>query len=130
MNAPPYVYGVFAAHSEPEIFLAEGHPQLFKYGQSSLSNGLGALAEDGNPSILLNSIATSGGMSEIPAASVHGVFNTATGAEEHGPLLPGQTYTFSFVTNRDTPRLSLAFMLVQSQDWFVATPANGTDRFQ
>ncbi len=57
-----------------------------------------------------------------------GVFNTPVGMEAPGPLLPGASYAFPVVACPGT-KLSLALMFVQSNDWFVSTPAEGVDLF-
>ncbi len=69
---------------------------------------LEALAEDGDPS---------GFPSQVPGSKV---FNTPVGADGPGPLLPGQTYSFSFDA-KPGYELSLATMFVQSNDWFYTT---------
>ena len=58
-----------------------------------------------------------------------GVFNTPVGMDGPGPLLPGAAYEFSVVAYPGPAKLSLASMFVQSNDWFVSTPAEGTDLF-
>ena len=58
-----------------------------------------------------------------------GVFNTPVGMDEPGPLLPGNSYAFAVSSHPSTPRLSLALMFVQSNDWFLSTPAEGVALF-
>ena len=57
-----------------------------------------------------------------------GVFNTPTGATEPGPLLPGNSYEFSF-NAAPGDRLSFASMIVQSNDWFIGPNTSGIALF-
>ncbi len=81
---------------------------LFIRGNAS-SPALEALAEDGDASGYTN------------------VFNTPVGASAPAPIFPGESYTFS-VSAEDGDALSLATMLVQSNDWIVA--ANNIPLFE
>ena len=125
MVATPFAPGVFAVHTDPATTYMEGHPQLFKEGQPNLYNGLEALAEDGNPGPLHEFISTGGFMSDVPVRGSYGVFNTPVGADAPGLLLPAASYHFTIRASPLAPRLSLAFMFVQSNDWFVATADDG-----
>ena len=58
-----------------------------------------------------------------------GVFNTPVGMDAPGPLHPGAAYEFTVAASPEHSKLSLAAMFVQSNDWFVATPAEGVDLF-
>ena len=131
VSAPEMAFspGVFVAHTDPATTYMEGHPQLFKEGRPNLFNGLEALAEDGNPDPLYGYISTAGWMSEIPVGGSYGVFDTPVDAPGPRVLRPGEEFHFSVDATPDTPFLSLATMLVQSNDWFVATPANGVPLF-
>lgn len=60
--------------------------------------------------------------------SASGVFNTPDGAGSPGPILPGQSYSFSFKAAGDA-RLSFATMFVQSNDLFVAPDGAGIALF-
>ncbi|WP_190811213.1 spondin domain-containing protein [Flagellimonas sp. S3867] len=73
--------------------------QVFTTGEVS-SAAFEALAEDGNPSGYDN------------------VFNTPVGAGGPAPIFPGEAYSFEF-TGQAGDVLSLATMLVQSNDWVV-----------
>lgn len=126
----PFAAGVYAVHTDPSIFYLEGHPQLFQEGRAHLYNGLEALAEDGDPDRIFNSIATAGGMTEEPVDGEYGTFHTPVGFDSPGLLLPGQTYAFAAATDRDRPQLSLALMYVESNDWFAATADTGFSLFQ
>ncbi len=127
----PFAPGVFAAHTDPDVFYLEGHPRLFVEGQPRLINGLEALAEDGDPGQVHAYIGTGGFMSDTMMASGHyGIFPTPVGAAGPGPLLPGAVYTFTVTTNRNAPHLSFALMFLQSNDWFVAPRSQGFNLFQ
>ena len=58
-----------------------------------------------------------------------GVFAVPVGSEGPGPLLPGESYEF-MVTARPGERLQVATMLVQSNDWFLATKRQGVRFFR
>ena len=77
---------------------------IFESGGEFKADGLEELAEDGGPGGLVESVGA------IAAA-------VPDGGSEAGPALPGQSYTFEFDAV-EGDRLSLAFMLVQSNDWF------------
>jgi hypothetical protein len=107
----------------PGLFvLHEREVRLFREGVVA-SRGLEALAETGNPGVLVEHLEDRGheGMQ-------HGVFNTPVGASEAGPIGPGGSYEFSF-TAKPGMRLSLAMMFGQSNDWFYAPKRQGIDLF-
>ena len=106
----PLAPGVFLVHT--------GDAPLFTGGQADYGEGLEALAEDGDPSGLAMSIE---GASGVRSSAV---FNTPAGAAGAGPLLPGETYSFTFDA-RPGDRLSFATMFVQSNDLFYGTGMNG-----
>lgn len=129
MYETPFAPGVFVAHTDSDEFYMEGHPQLFFEGRPALHNGLEALAEDGDPTQAWMSLATYGGMKMPQESPAVGIFDTPVGQQEPGPLLPGDQYAFTVTTDPFKPMLSLALMYVQSNDWFVATPARGIRLF-
>ncbi|MDO6437794.1 spondin domain-containing protein [Cyclobacterium sp. 1_MG-2023] len=88
----PLAPGAYAIGSENMIFMT---------GQSS-STALEKLAEDGD------------------ASGFESVFNTPVGAASAGPLLPDNSYSFTFTADNGD-KLSFATMLVQSNDWFIGT---------
>jgi len=94
---------------------------LFDEGKADHGDGLEALAEDGDPSGLAGWLAAEGFQS--------GVFNTPDGAAGPGPLLPGQSYSFSFDA-RGGEYLSFATMLVHSNDLFFAPDERGIRLFK
>lgn len=96
--------GVFATHRSPGL--------LFNSGTTA-TVGLESMAEDADPITLYTDIATAGG------------FRTA---EFFAPLLPGESYTFQAVAVHGEV-LSLAMMLLQSNDVFFAPDENGIALF-
>ena len=110
----PLAPGVFVIHGAPEV--------IFTAGEVDRGAGLEELAEDGDPSGLVTSLAT------VSTVSATGSFAVPDGAAEAGPALPGSSYSFSFEA---TPGeyLSFATMFVQSNDWFFAPAASGIGLF-
>jgi len=111
----PYAPGVFAIHNN-------GTMPIFSNNTSDNGDGLENLAEDGDPSVLGASLSTTNGISE------RGVFNTPEGAGAPGPLLPDNSYTFTF-TAEEGDYLNLALMLVESNDLFYAFNDEGINLF-
>ncbi|MCB9716220.1 MAG: spondin domain-containing protein [Myxococcales bacterium] len=99
-----------------------GADVLFQADVPDDGEGLEALAEDGDPTDLEVAVATH------PGVLQSGVFDTPTMAGAPGPLLPGDSYEFSFVAEPGT-RLSFATMLVGSNDSVVATSPVGVSLF-
>lgn len=96
--------GVWVVHHKEEM-------PLFMQDMNDYGNGLEALAEDGNPSGLAETLMDAGYKS--------GIYNTPEGAGGPGAVMPGEKYTFSFEAN-DGDYLSFASMLGQSNDLFFA----------
>ena len=111
----PFAPGVWAVHSAAD--------PLFTANTVDRGLGLEAIAEDGDPSSLATALAGQAGI------ETSGVFNTPVGSGGPGPLLPGQAYEFTFSTTLTTTRLSLATMLVQSNDIFVSPDGQGIPLF-
>ncbi len=107
----PFAPGVFAVHD------ADISP-FFTDGAADRGDGLEALAEDGDPSILNASL---NGVSGI---SSYDVFNTPQGTSSAGPLLPGQSYEF-MIEAEEGDYWSFATMLVHTNDLFYAFDENG-----
>lgn len=112
----PLAPGPFAVHTTPYV--------LFQSGQNDFGEGLEAIAEDGDPSMLDGNLANHANVSE------HGVFNTPTNSGGPGPLFPGsgEAYEFSFTASQGD-RVSFATMLVQSNDLFFAPSDKGLNLF-
>ncbi len=84
----PFAPGAYSVGSSNEVFTS---------GMAA-SAALESLAEDGDPSGFTN------------------VFNTPDGVSGAAPILPGESYSFTFSAD-EGDYLSLATMLVQSNDW-------------
>lgn len=107
----PLAPGVFAVH--------DGDVNaLFDQGLPDRGEGLEALAEDGVPTPLASSL------SGNSAISASGAFAVPVGASDPAPIFPGESYTFTFEA-RNGDHLSLATMLVQSNDLFYAFDEDG-----
>ncbi len=111
----PFAPGVFAIHNTTT------NP-IFTNNTNEVGNGLEALAEDGDPSNLGTALTSLSGV------SVSGVFNTPDGASGPGPLLPTNSYSFTF-TAQENDYLSIATMLVHSNDLFYAFDDMGIPLF-
>lgn len=110
----PLAPGVFAVYT--------GDNPLFTEGQSDRGQGLEGLAEDGDPGPLSTSLS---GLQDVASS---GVFNTPVGATDPGPLTSGGSYEFTFDAEVGDV-LTLATMLVQTNDLFFAPDQNGIDLF-
>ena len=110
----PLAPGVYAVHTEGGILFDEG---VADYGM-----GLAPLAENGNPAMLAASL----GAQNLP---VSGIFDTPVDATEAGVAGPGASYEFTFMA-MPGESLSLATMLVQSNDLIIATPEDGLSLFE
>lgn len=95
---------------------------LFDVDVPDDDEGLQMLAEDGDPTMLVASVAGHGNVAQAEA------FDTPMGAGGPAPLLPGESYQFTFTAEPFT-RLSLATMLVGSNDLVVSTSPVGLGLF-
>ena len=111
----PFAPGAFAIHSS-------GIKPIFTNNSQDRGDGLEMLAEDGDPGDLAASLSS---MKDI---SNSGAFNTPVGASGPGALFPDNSYTFTF-TAKEGDYLSLATMLVQSNDLFYAFADGGIALF-
>ncbi len=96
--------GVFATHQSPGL--------LFNSGTTA-TVGIEAMAEDADPITLATDIAVAGGFRAL---------------DFFAPLFPGESYTFQAVAVHGEA-LSLAMMLLQSNDVFFAPDENGIALF-
>ena len=112
----PFAPGVWAVHDQ-------GVNALFTDGEADRGEGLEALAEDGDPGPLNSSLNGANGV------TTYGVFNTPDGAGSPGPLLPGNSYSFT-IDAEDGDYLSLATMLVHTNDLFYAFGDGGWPLFE
>ncbi|WP_137287433.1 spondin domain-containing protein [Halorussus salinisoli] len=110
----PLSPGAYAVHSEPGPF--------FTAGERARTNGLEALAEDGMPTALAESL------DDRTDVSDGGAFATPVGADDPAPIGPKGAYEFS-VTASPGERFSLATMFVQSNDLFYAPEERGIALF-
>jgi hypothetical protein len=106
--------GVWAVHRNTEL--------LFTLGKPDRGKGLEALAEDGNPAGLAESL------KHDSAVASSGVYSVPVGASGPGPIGPGGAYEF-LVTGQPGMRLSFAMMFGQSNDLFYAPGAEGIPLF-
>ena len=79
------------------------------------------LAEDGDPTMLADSLRALGLQS--------GVFDTPVCADTPRPLRPAEYFEFEVTASPETPFLSFATMLVQSNDLFLAPAGGGIPLF-
>lgn len=97
----------------PGLFIVNHKKQYFFDENKKANMALELQAEDGNPETLAKRLLTKVGSIYM------GVFNTPTGADKPGPLLPGGTYEFSFTGSEDM-KFNLITMYGQSNDLFYA----------
>jgi len=89
----------------------DGSPVMYEMGTPA-SAGLESLAEDGDPSTL---VAALGGMATVGTS----------GAEGGGPIMAGGFYTFTVTPDATNRFLSIASMVVPSNDTFMAFMPGG-----
>lgn len=109
----PLSPGAFAVHSDEATF--------FETGEAA-SAGIESIAEDGRPGELASTL------SGLDAVRTARAFNTPDGADQPGPLAPGNSYSFS-VEAVPGDRLSFATMYIQSNDLFYAFGPDGLALF-
>ncbi|MEZ5282378.1 MAG: spondin domain-containing protein [Acidimicrobiales bacterium] len=90
-------------------YAGHGPNPIFAVGETRKAAGLEALAEDGDPALLAETIG--GVVGAVPDSGT-----------EPGPALPGDGYRLS-IEGHEGDSLSLAFMFVQSNDWIFAIDA-------
>ena len=95
----------------PGLFVVNHKKQYFFDENERASQALELQAEDGNPETLSKKLLTKVGSIYM------GVFNTPSGTDKPGPLLPGGSYEFSF-TGTEGMKLNLIAMYGQSNDLF------------
>lgn len=101
----------------------DGAAPLFDLDQPDRGEGLEAIAEDGNPAMMAESLAGRDGV------FFSGAFTTPEGEAGPAPLFPGQAYEFKIKATSPADRFTLATMLVQTNDIFVGPGANGIALF-
>lgn len=105
--------GVWVLHSAAD--------PLFTADEADRGEGLESLAEDGDPIVLAESLRAKGLAS--------GIFSTPVCADAAAPLQTDEFYEFEVTASPETPYLSFASMLVQSNDLFLAPAGNGIPLF-
>lgn len=111
----PLAPGVWAVHDSPGV--------LFLTDAPDPGDGLEALAEDGDPGLLADSLS---GRTGVTAS---GTFAVPEGAVDPSPAFPGGAYRFRITAGPEAPYLSLATMIVQSNDLFIAPDPVGLRLF-
>ena len=114
-GGPPALFspGAWVLHNEAG--------PLFTSGEADRGEGLEALSEDGDPAALAAALRAKG--------LTAGVFNTPVCADSPRPLQAGESYEFELTASPETPYLSFAAMLVQSNDLFLAPVESGIPLF-
>jgi len=111
--------GDFATPLAPVVWKVHedmmGEGVFFNSGEADRGVGLEAVAEDGDPAMLAESV--EGGVQAVP-----------DGADSPGPAFPGSAYSFSFEASVGQS-LSFVTMFVQSNDLFFAPDENGIALF-
>jgi pentapeptide MXKDX repeat protein len=107
----------------PGAYELNDHPvSFFTVGEADRDQGLEALAEDGDPSFLVDTI--NGMMEGDMMGFAIELFNTPVGADAPGPAGPGAAYEFT-IEAHPGQYLTLATMFVHSNDWFFAPNEEG-----
>jgi len=99
---------------------SSGEP-IYSVGLAERGNGLERIAEDGNPMVLAEAMASA-------ELGDRGVFDTPAGLDDPGPARPGSAFEI-MVTAAPGDRLAFATMFGMSNDWFFGTPAGGIELF-
>lgn len=105
----PLSPGAFAVYT--------GDNPIFIPDEEAPENGIEAVAEDGQPSMLATSLESSENV------SASGAFNQPVDSSVAGPLLPGAKYQFIFSAEQGD-MLSFATMFAESNDLFYAPSAS------
>ena len=112
----------------PGAYEVNDHPlAFFALGEADRGQGLEALAEDGDPSVLVDTINEMMMGDEMMGFSIN-AFTTPVGADAPGPIGPGGAYEF-VVEAHAGQYLTFATMFVQSNDWFFSPNADGLALF-
>ena len=109
----PLSPGAFAVHDSPGPIFTVGAPA---------SAGLEDVAEDGDPTVLVQELASQAGLTDS------GRFDTPVGSGSPGPIGPGDAYEFDVTANAGDA-LSFATMFIQSNDLVFAPGPSGIDLF-
>jgi hypothetical protein len=127
----PTELGAFAADTSGITFPASpgawvvhraGTMPLFSTGKADYGDGVEHIAEDGNPTLLGESLP---GLSGFVSGAV---FNMPVGKDAPGPILPGAKYVFELDASPGDA-LSFATMLAATNDVFFGPAARGIPLF-
>ena len=91
---------------------------IFSDGDADRGEGLEDIAEDGNPTNLIQALRNN------PDVKFSQVFNTPAGAGGPAPIFPGDAYEFE-LTARPGDYLSFVSMFIQSNDLFISPDEYG-----
>ena len=111
----PLAPGAWAVHASSTM-------PIFTHMSSDMGEGLEDLAEDGDPSSLASSLMGKTGVSSS------GSFAVPSGSSGPGPLMPGNSYEFTFEA-QEGDYLSFATMLVHTNDLFYSPSDMGIALF-
>jgi hypothetical protein len=114
----PVSPGVYAVHQGPE--------PLYALGLVDRGEGLEALAEAGNTSVLGDAMITVAARSDMMIDT--GVFEVPVSADQRGPVRPGDAYELT-VQGLPGDHISFVTMFGWSNDWFFATGPDGIPLF-
>lgn len=103
--------------------ITDGGNPLFTAGTSDRGQGLEQLAEDGNPGVLADYIA-----SKMKSVVHSGIVTVPSGDKGPGPITPGKAFEFT-VSAAPGQRLTIAMMFGQSNDLFYAPGAKAIALF-
>ncbi|MGZ3417394.1 MAG: spondin domain-containing protein [Polyangiales bacterium] len=92
---------------------------LFTTGSPAGDSGLENLAEDGNPSMLVTKQTGASGIQSVAARTI------PDGAASAGAAQPGHSFTFTVTPDASHRFLSIASMVGESNDAFIAFPPAG-----
>ncbi len=104
------------------VLYEDGTKPLFTEGMLDYGDGIEAIAEDGDASVLGSNIPT------LDGEKAGEVFNMPVGSSSPGPILPGSKYEFTFEA-RAGDNLSFATMLAATNDVFFAPNDEGIALF-
>ncbi len=112
----------------PGAYELNDHPVAFyTTGEADRGQGLEALAEDGDPSVLVDTI-NHMMTGDMMGGFVADVFNTPVGADAPGVVGAGAAYEY-LIEAYPGQYLTFATMFVQSNDWFFAPGPEGLALF-
>jgi len=112
----PLAPGAWAVHASSIM-------PIFTDMSSDMGEGLENLAENGDPSSLATSLMGKTGVNSS------GAFSTPSGSSGPGPLMPGNSYEFTFEA-QEGDYLSFATMLVHTNDLFFSPSDMGIALYQ